>query len=154
MISCGLRGFPGGTCGKEPPASAGSVEVGARSRGRKIPSRRKWPPLQDSCLENPVDRGAWRATVHGVAKSWTGLESKKKRQCAGFFLCLLPLLSHGDRVLSQVTSEEEDSVPLHAHRSITGFTWHLGDNVLPYQGFFSRIKVFCRNASALNLFLG
>ena len=27
--------------------------------------------LQYSCLENPMDRGAWRATVHGVAKSWT-----------------------------------------------------------------------------------
>src|SRR5574337_1229534 len=28
-------------------------------------------PLQYSCLENPMERGAWRATVHGVAKSWT-----------------------------------------------------------------------------------
>ena len=31
-------------------------------------------PLQYSCLENPKDRGAWRATVHGVAKSWTRLK--------------------------------------------------------------------------------
>ena len=31
-------------------------------------------PLQCSCLENPMDRGAWRATVHGVAKSWTRLK--------------------------------------------------------------------------------
>ena len=30
-------------------------------------------PLQYSCLENPIDRGAWWATVHGVAKSWTRL---------------------------------------------------------------------------------
>ena len=30
-------------------------------------------PLQYSCLENPMDRGAWRATVHRVAKSWTRL---------------------------------------------------------------------------------
>ena len=30
-------------------------------------------PLQYSCLENPVDGGAWSAAVHGVAKSWTGL---------------------------------------------------------------------------------
>ena len=29
-------------------------------------------PLQYSCPENPMDRGAWRATVHGVAESWTG----------------------------------------------------------------------------------
>ena len=32
-------------------------------------------PLQDSCLENPMDRGAWRATVHGVAKSRTHLSN-------------------------------------------------------------------------------
>ena len=32
-------------------------------------------PLQYSCLENSMDRGAWRATVHGAAKSWTRLSS-------------------------------------------------------------------------------
>ena len=31
--------------------------------------------LQYSCLENPMDRGAWQATVHGVAKSWTQLSN-------------------------------------------------------------------------------
>ena len=31
-------------------------------------------PLQYSCLENPTDRGAWWATVHGVSKSWTYLK--------------------------------------------------------------------------------
>ena len=30
-------------------------------------------PLQHSCLENPMDRGAWKATVHGVAQNWTRL---------------------------------------------------------------------------------
>ena len=37
----------------------------------KIPWRRKWHPLQYSFLGNPKDRGAWRATVHGVAESDT-----------------------------------------------------------------------------------
>ena len=32
-------------------------------------------PLQYPCLENSMDRGAWWATVHGVAKSWTGLSN-------------------------------------------------------------------------------
>ena len=32
-------------------------------------------PLKYSCLENPIDRGAWWATVHEVAKHWTGLSS-------------------------------------------------------------------------------
>ena len=46
---------------------------------RSIPGSGRSPgegngnPLQYSCLENPMDGGAWRATVHGVAKSWTGL---------------------------------------------------------------------------------
>ena len=35
--------------------------------------RRQWHPLQSSCLENPMDGGAWCAAVHGVAKSWTRL---------------------------------------------------------------------------------
>ena len=40
---------------------------------RKIPGGGHGNPLQDSCLENPRDRGAWRATVHGVAKNRTQL---------------------------------------------------------------------------------
>ena len=36
---------------------------------RKIPWRRKWNPLQYSSLENPMDRGTWWATVHGVEES-------------------------------------------------------------------------------------
>ena len=40
-------------------------------------------PLQSSCLENPVDRGAWWATAHGVTKSWTqwSTEQRGKRNC-------------------------------------------------------------------------
>ena len=40
---------------------------------RKIPWRKKWQPYILFCLKNPMDRGAWHATVHGVAKSQTGL---------------------------------------------------------------------------------
>ena len=38
-------------------------------------------PLQYSCLENPMDRGAWQATVHGVAKSWTRLSNQHLFKC-------------------------------------------------------------------------
>ena len=41
---------------------------------RKIPGGGHDNPLQYSCLENPMDRGAWQATVHGVAKSWIWLK--------------------------------------------------------------------------------
>ena len=39
-------------------------------------------PFQYSCLENPMDRGAWWATVHGVTKSWTGLNMRAPRRAA------------------------------------------------------------------------
>ena len=45
---------------------SGSIPVSGKS-----PWRRAWQPTQCSCLENPMDREAWWATVHGVAKSWT-----------------------------------------------------------------------------------
>ena len=60
---------------KNPPASTG----GASDSGL-IPEKERSPggghgnPPQHSCLENPKDRGAWRATVHGVAKSQTRLK--------------------------------------------------------------------------------
>ena len=41
---------------------------------------RKWQPIQYSCLENSVDRGAWRATVHGIAKELYTLNSVTKQQ--------------------------------------------------------------------------
>ena len=57
---------------KKPPASAGDVrDVGSIPGLGKSPGGRHDNPLQYSCLENPMDRGAWRATVHRVANSWT-----------------------------------------------------------------------------------
>ena len=49
----------------------------------RFPWRRKQQPLQYSCLENPVDRGALRATVHRVTKSWTQLKWLIKNICVG-----------------------------------------------------------------------
>ena len=50
--------------------SAGSIPESGRS-----PGERNGKPLQCSCLGNPMDRGAWWATVDGVAKSWMGLSA-------------------------------------------------------------------------------
>ena len=63
------KGFPGDSVVKNPTASAGdSVSIPGSGRSLEIENRN---PLQYSCLENSMDRGAWRATVHGLAKSWT-----------------------------------------------------------------------------------
>ena len=61
-----LRAFPCGSVVKSkktPPANAGSIP----GLGR-VPEEGNGTPLQYSCLGNPMDRGAWRATVHGVLK--------------------------------------------------------------------------------------
>jgi len=62
-------GFPAGSDSKESTCNArdlGLILGSGRSAGGGNGN-----PLQYSCLENPMDRGAWWATVHGVAKSWT-----------------------------------------------------------------------------------
>ena len=56
-------------------ANAGDIkDSGLISRSGRSPKEGTGNPLQSSHLENPMDRGAWRATVHGVAKSWTQLK--------------------------------------------------------------------------------
>ena len=64
-------GFPGGLGVKNLPANAGGI--GLISAWGGSPGEGNGNPLQYSCLENSMDRGAWWATVHGVTKSQTGL---------------------------------------------------------------------------------
>ena len=57
---------------KNMPANAGDVrDLDSIPGWGRCPGRENGTPLQYSCQENPMDRGAWQATVHGVAKSWT-----------------------------------------------------------------------------------
>ena len=57
-----------------PTASAGDLrDAGLIPGWGRSPWEGNGNPLQSSCLENPMNRGAWRATVHEVAKSWTRL---------------------------------------------------------------------------------
>ena len=60
---------------KNPPANAGEVRDGGSIPGwGRSPGVGHGNPLQYSCLENPMDRGAWQATVHGVTKRRTRLK--------------------------------------------------------------------------------
>ena len=61
---------------KNPPANIGDVrDVGSIPGSGRSPGRGHGNPLQYFCLKNPMDRGAWWATVHGIAKSWTRLST-------------------------------------------------------------------------------
>ena len=62
-------GFPGGSDGKESTCNAG--DLGFISRSGRSPGEENGNPLQYSCLGNPMDSGAWWATVNGVTKSQT-----------------------------------------------------------------------------------
>ena len=66
-----LSAFPGGSDGKESTCNVGDLGL-IPGLGRS-PGEGNVYPLQYSGLENPMDRGAWQATVHGVANSWTQL---------------------------------------------------------------------------------
>ena len=58
--------FPGGSVVKDPPAN--EEDAGLILGSGRSPGEGNGNPLQYSCLENSMDRGAWRATVHGVTK--------------------------------------------------------------------------------------
>ena len=66
-------GFSGGSVVKNLPAKAG--DTGFIPGLGRSPGDGNGSPLQYSCLENPINRGAWRATVHGVTKSRTQLST-------------------------------------------------------------------------------
>ena len=65
-----MEGFPSGLVVKNPPASAG--DAGLIPGSGRFSREGDGNPFQYSCLENPMDRGGWLATVHGAAKELDG----------------------------------------------------------------------------------
>ena len=66
---------------KNPSANAGdSRDMGSIPGSERSPEGGHGNPPQDSCLENPMDRGAWRATVNGVAKSGIQLSTAQRER--------------------------------------------------------------------------
>ena len=67
-----IMGFPSGSVVKNPPANAAAEgDVISIPGWGRSPGEGNGNSLQYSCLENSMDRGDWRATVHGVTKSQT-----------------------------------------------------------------------------------
>ena len=67
-------GIPGGSVVKNPPANAGDARhVGLTPGSGRSPGGGNGTPLHYSCLKNPMNGGAWWATVQRVTKSLTGL---------------------------------------------------------------------------------
>ena len=71
-----LGSFLGGAVVKNPPANAGDArDMGLISGSGRSPEGGNGNPIQYTCLENPMDGGAWWGTVHGVTKSQTWLST-------------------------------------------------------------------------------
>ena len=70
-FSVRMKGFPGGSDGKERQETCSWIPGLGRS-----PGEGDGKPLQYSCLGNPVDRGAWQATIHEVARVGHDLGTK------------------------------------------------------------------------------
>ena len=82
--------FPGGASGREPPASAGDIrDMGLLPGSGRSPGEGIGNPLQYFCLKTPMDRGAWKATVHRVTESdMTEVTSQHKDEF-GFSLYII-----------------------------------------------------------------
>ena len=75
MDSMYWKGFLGGSEGEESACNVG--DQGSIPGSGRSPGEGNSNPLQYSCLENSMDREAWQATVHGVAKSQTTLSDSR-----------------------------------------------------------------------------
>ena len=78
QINKQVTGFPGGSVVKNPPANARDASL--IPGWKRSPGEENGNPLQYSCLGNPMDRGAWWAKVHGVAKSQARLSTHARTQ--------------------------------------------------------------------------
>ena len=90
-----FQGFLGGLEGKASAYNAG--DPGSIPESGRSPGEGNGTPLQNSCLENPMDGGAWKAAVHGVAKSQTRLSDFTSLHfyvlfCYWFILMLLQII--------------------------------------------------------------
>ena len=79
---------------KNPPANAGDArDAGSLPGSGRSPGEGNGNPLQYCCLENPLDRGAWRATVHGIPKELHMTEHACRQGDVGLDLCEICLTS-------------------------------------------------------------
>ena len=75
-------GFPDSSEGKESACNAGDTgDEGSIPGSGRSPGGGNGNPPQHSCLENPMDRGAWQATVYSITKNWTLLKQLSMHAC-------------------------------------------------------------------------
>ena len=93
-------GFPGDSVVKNLPAKAGDAgDTGLIPGWGRSPGGENGNPLQHPCLESRMDRGTWRVTVHGVAKSWMRLNTAPYvYHCSNLFIYLFACSAFSEAV--------------------------------------------------------
>ena len=108
--------FPCSLVGKQSACNAG--DQGLIPGSGRFPGEGNGNPLQHSCLENPIDRGVWRATVHGVARVGHDLATKPPPSSIMEFLRALPS-SHLALPYIHRTSRPSGPAALQSHRALS-----------------------------------
>ena len=96
----GVIGFPGDSVSKESTCNAGDLGL-IPGLGRSCGGGHD-NPLQYSCLENSMDRGAWWATVHRVTKNWTQLSDKAQHTLSLHVIYGTTYLSEAEKMLDLI----------------------------------------------------
>ena len=99
----------GGSVVKNPPAKTGNTrDEGSIPGSGRCPGVGNGNPLQYSCLENPIDRGAWRATVQGIRKTQIRLTNTHTQKSDEEVLyVLVTVLNHKSNKISSGSLSEE-----------------------------------------------
>ena len=115
-----LTELPPWLSGKEPACNAGDTDdVGSIPGLGRSPGRGHGNPLQYSCLENPMDRGVWRATVHRLARSCrlkrlcTYIQPRQSTRCS---CCTNNRTKEGKEFAPLVTANQTDKYTLRTFR--------------------------------------
>ena len=108
-----IRGFPAGVSGKEPACQCRRQKRHESNRWvGKIPWRRPWQPTPVFLPQNPMDRGAWKATVHRVTKSRAQLK-QLGIYIYSFILSHCPVSPFSLRV--SISHDRSDLAHMHVH---------------------------------------
>ena len=119
---CSIWGFLGGTMVKNSPTNAGGAgDLDSIPGSERSPGEGNGNPLQYSCLGNPMDRGAWWATVHGVAESQTQLSN-----WAHSIYIVLGIIHSLELILCRYTGGSEKAMAPHSSTLAWKIPWTEG----------------------------
>ena len=128
---------------KNLPANAG--DMGSVLESGRSPGVGNDNPLQYSCLENLINKGAWRATVHGVAKNWTRLKQLSTQRQVQVGMLVEPRGNH-NHIKSSYPLTGSSPGTTEQPRQRLGAEWKVRERLLCPSGLVERRGCHCRKS--------